>query len=140
MIQYYHPSLLQQERLRMLLTLKKMLLLKKLKVSWLETFVFLSPCYHLLFSEVCGSTNFCQCNKCQWMPTEPERICCQAKKFLIKMPNNTCVTLHEDFDQIINKVTLIKFIWIFLTIFGLMVHYLTSPPSARVATMSDMQQ
>jgi len=62
----------------------------------------------------CQSTSFCMCNKCQWMPTESERICCQAKKFLIKMPNSKCVTLHEDFDQIINKSVLtinLKTVW-----------------------------
>ena len=52
------------------------------------------------------STNFCLCGTCSWMPTESERVCCRAKKFLVKMTDNHCVTEHEDYEKIINRVTL----------------------------------
>jgi len=52
------------------------------------------------------TSDFCRCRKCSWMPTEKERVCCTAKRFLIKMPDHKCVTQHEDFPMIINKVTL----------------------------------
>ena len=53
------------------------------------------------------STEFCKCDKkCEWMKNPKERVCCKNNKFCEKMPGDTCVTSHPDFDAILNKVTL----------------------------------
>ena len=38
------------------------------------------------------------------MPSPAERVCCKEKKYIVKMPGDLCVTEHEDFKKIINKV------------------------------------
>ena len=50
------------------------------------------------------NTEFCYCKKCSWMPSPAERVCCKEKKYIVKMPGDLCVTEHEDFKKIINKV------------------------------------
>ena len=49
------------------------------------------------------STGFCKCGQCLWMPSQAECVCCKDKKFEVKMPSDSCVTEHPDFDNIINK-------------------------------------
>ena len=57
-----------------------------------------------MVDDVKESTDFCKCGKCAWMPTKSERVCCKSKKFQVKMDESKCVTEHEDFLKIINKV------------------------------------
>jgi hypothetical protein len=48
-------------------------------------------------------SDFCLCGKCSLMDTEAENICCKASRFCVKMPTDSCVTEHCDFNTIINK-------------------------------------
>ena len=38
------------------------------------------------------------------MPTRAECVCCQNKKFILKMPSGVCITQHPDFPMLVNTV------------------------------------
>ena len=42
------------------------------------------------------------------MPTRAECVCCQNKKFILKMPSGVCITKHPDFLILVNKVHLLN--------------------------------
>ena len=62
-----------------------------------------------MVDDVIESTDFCKCGRCAWMPMKSERVCCKSKKFQVKMVESKCVTEHEDFLKIINKVMILLF-------------------------------
>ena len=83
--------------------LKKQWIWRRRRVS-LSVDSFLKLPYLLSDSGIATASDYCTCKKCIIMDSKAENVCCKFKKFSISMPDGCCVTEHEDFGTIINKV------------------------------------
>ena len=63
-------------------------------------------------------SDFCLCGKSSMMESDAENICCKASRFCVKMPTDSCVTEHCDFNTIINKGSFSEYLQLFSNSFS----------------------